>query len=212
MNILAIECSQPKASLCLFSRGAIVLQEEWEVTRNHDSFLFPALERALEGLNGEALDLILIGSGPGSYGGVRVAIAAASGIAMVRDCPSVAIPSWTQLAKADPCRPQLIISDAKRGGWTLRQLDGSIEVKSLEEMLQLQGEGLGFATPEAAATLEAHGLKAQAYELVPTAAGLIETWLSASPEEQEQLKSHPLSPIYVRPPHITKAKRKPWEC
>ncbi len=212
MNILAIECSAPKASLCLVNQGKVIVSEQWETLRNHDSYLFPALERALKALNGEQLDTILVGAGPGSYGGVRVAIAAASGIAMVRDCQTVAIDSWTQLAESVQGQQQLIISDAKRGGWTLRQIDGTIEVKSLDEMLQLQAEGASFSPTESAEALDAHGLVAKEYQLTPQALGLVESWLNMPFEKQEELKLQPLSPIYVRPPHITKAKRKPWEC
>ncbi|MFI3242775.1 MAG: tRNA (adenosine(37)-N6)-threonylcarbamoyltransferase complex dimerization subunit type 1 TsaB [Akkermansia sp.] len=208
MNILAIECSQAQASLCLMKQGEIQTPIKWETARNHDSYLFPGLESALNDLGEDSLDVILVGAGPGSYGGVRVAIAAASGISMVKGCKLAAIDSWAALARGS----KLIISDAKRGGWTLRQLNGSIEVKSLEEMLQLQSEGSPFSTIESQATLQAHGLKAQEYNLLPTAQDLIETWMSMSPEQQEECCQQPASPIYVRPPHITKAKRKPWEC
>ena len=47
--------------------------------------------------------------------------------------------------------------------------------------------------------------------LVPTATGLVDSWLLLTPEQQSALASKPAEPIYVRPPHITEAKRKPWE-
>ncbi len=208
MNILAIECSHPKASLCLMKQGGILPAIEWETPRNHDSYLFPGLEAMLNELGEEKIDVILVGAGPGSYGGVRVAIAAASGISMVQGCKLAAIDSWSALAQSD----KLIISDAKRGGWTLRQLNGAIEVHSLEEMLQLQESGKSFYTLEKPETLQAQGLEAQEYELVPSAQGLIDTWMKMSAEEQQHICEQAASPIYVRPPHITKAKRKPWEC
>lgn len=208
MNIIAIECSHPKASLCLMRDGVIARTIEWETARNHDSYLFPGLEAILEELQDDEIDVILVGAGPGSYGGVRVAIAAASGISMVKGGKLAAIDSWAALAGDS----KLIISDAKRGGWTLRQLNGAIEVHSLEEMLQLQESGKQFYTLETAETLESQGLHAEQYELVPAAQGLIETWSKMSAEEQQVICEQAASPIYVRPPHITKAKRKPWEC
>ncbi len=208
MNIIAIECSHPNASLALYQNGEMRSPIEWETPRNHDSFLFPGLETVLTELGEESIDVILVGAGPGSYGGVRVAIAAASGISMVKGCQLAAIDSWAALAGGS----KLIISDAKRGGWTLRQLNGAIEVHNLDEMLQLQESGQRFSTLEKQETLLAQGLQADEYELVPQATGLIETWLNLSAEQQQALCEQPASPIYVRPPHITKAKRKPWEC
>lgn len=208
MNIIAIECSHPHASLCLVKQGQICCSKQWETARNHDYFLFPALQEALAQLGEEHIDLILVGAGPGSYGGVRVAIAAASGISMVKGCRLAAIDSWAQLAGES----HYIISDAKRGGWTWRSLDGLIAVRSLEEMLQMQAKGTVFSTLESEECLAAHGLKAEAYELTPTAEGLVQTWKKLSAEQQDALCNQAASPIYVRPPHITKAKRKPWEC
>lgn len=208
MNIIAIECSHPKASLCLSKGGKIVHDATWETARNHDSYLFPALKAALALLGAKALDIILVGAGPGSYGGVRVAIAAASGISIVKGCRLAAIDSWAQLSNGQ----RLIISDAKRGGWTLRQLNGAIEVHSLEEMLQLQESGQTFSSLEKKELHETQGLFAEKYELVPSAKGLLSTWNHLSEEQQQSLCEQVASPIYVRPPHITKAKRKPWEC
>ncbi len=208
MNIIAIECSHPKASLCLAKNTEICQVKSWETSRNHDPYLFPGLQDILKELGDEPIDTILVGSGPGSYGGVRVAIAAASGIAMVKGCKLAAISSWTQLADDST----LIISDAKRGGWTLRQHDGNIEVLNQDEMLQLQESGQLFSTLEKQEILAAQGLSAANYELVPTAQGLISTWFSMSDTEKEEACKQAPSPIYVRPPHITKAKRKPWEC
>ena len=127
MNILAIECSQPSASLCLLLDGEIKFSTSWETARNHDSFLFPALESALSLLATEKLDIVLVGAGPGSYGGVRVALAAAVGIATVRKAQVVAIGSWDSLAVDGAA----IISDARRGGWTIRCL--SDHLKAIDE-------------------------------------------------------------------------------
>lgn len=207
MNILAIECSQPTASLCLSIDGEIKFSTDWETSRNHDSFLFPALESALSQLSAEKLDIVLVGSGPGSYGGVRVALAAAVGIATVRKSRVVAIGSWNALSTDGAA----IISDARRGGWTIRRPDGEISVLSTEELKQEIEQGLLVYTIEKKELLIDKGISANKFGLVPTATGLVNSWLQLTPEQQSELADKPAEPIYVRPPHITEAKRKPWE-
>lgn len=207
MNILAIETSTPHASLCLSINGRISVQESWQTERNHDAFLFPALAKAMDGLGEQPLDLILVGSGPGSYGGVRVALAAAVGIATVKKAQVVAICSWWGLAPEG----QAVISDAKRGGWTVLRPGGDICVLTLEQLQDEMRSGLSVVTTENEAVLQKVGLSAEQYQLTPAATGLLQTWQDLTDAQREALKAAPAEPIYVRPPHITEAKRKPWE-
>lgn len=206
MNLLAIETSVAKASLCLYAQGAVLYRAAWQAERNHDAHLFPALQEAMEALgNAEKLDYVLVGAGPGSYGGVRVALAAGVGIATVCQARLVAVESWAQLAGENAC----VVADARRGGWTVRFPDGSIDVLTPEA---LAGLPHALYSTEAAGALAALNLpQLQKEGLTPTAEGLVRTWLAMSSEEQEAAASRPAEPIYVRPPHITVSTRKPWE-
>lgn len=207
MNILAIETSLAQASLCLYTEGKLAYSAEWTAERNHDAHLFPALELALSALGQSSLDYILVGAGPGSYGGVRVALAAAIGISTVRGGKLVSLCSWQGLAPLD-CA---IISDARRGGWTVYRPGQEICVMPPAQLLQAVEDGLLVYTIESEECLQKAGLTAVRYNLLPTAGGLVDAWLKLPQEEREQLAQKPAEPIYVRPPHITEAKRKPWE-
>lgn len=207
MNILAIECSQPAASLCLAKGEDVLFSTGWVAERNHDSYLFPALQQALQELGDETLAMVLVGAGPGSYGGVRVALAAAVGISVVRHAQVVAIGSWSDLA-ADG---SVIVSDARRGGWTVRRPDGNIEVLSAEALKAEIAQGLVVKSIESEELLTKAGIDVQQSALVPTAEGLVRSWYRLTDCQQAELKALPAEPIYVRPPHITEAKRKPWE-
>jgi tRNA threonylcarbamoyladenosine biosynthesis protein TsaB len=207
MNILAIETSLAQASLCLYTEGKLAYSAEWTAERNHDAHLFPALELALSSLGQSSLDYILVGAGPGSYGGVRVALAAAIGISTVRGGKLVSLCSWQGLAPQD-CA---IISDARRGGWTVYRPGQEICVMPPAQLLQAVEDGLLVYTIESEECLQKAGLTAVRYNLLPTAGGLVDAWLKLPQEEREQLEQKPAEPIYVRPPHITEAKRKPWE-
>ncbi len=210
--ILALECSQPDASLCLAdAEGKVLYSALWHAERNHDAYLFPALQEAMEHLGEDtSLTHILVGAGPGSYGGVRVALAAAVGISTVTGARSVAIDSWADLA-ARAGTGACIISDARRGGWTLRRPDGHIDVLSTAELLATQAAGARLFSIEAEEELKARGITIEAGGQTPGAEGLVRTWFSLTAEQQHQLAARTPEPIYVRPPHITAAKRKPWE-
>lgn len=208
MNLLAIETSVSSATLCLYreDRG-LCSRAAWTAERNHDAWLFPALQQAMEELGEETLDAILIGAGPGSYGGVRVALAAGVGIAAVTKAKLISLCSWEQLAEGDAC----IISDARRGGWTVRHPDGSIEVLTPEELQALAAQGTPLLSVEPAGALAKLGITPAAEALVPTAEGLVQTWLRMTEEQRAAAAAKPAEPIYVRPPHITAAVHKPWE-
>lgn len=219
MNILAIETSTPHASVCLMQQAetpaATCHSHTWEAERNHDAHLFPALAQTLELLGTSSLDLILVGAGPGSYGGVRVALAAADGIALVRQTPVVALSSWSCFAI--PEEETWIVSDAKRGGWTFARFagndrPGNIDVLTLDELLaRLEQRPARVLSTETAEHLAAKNLPGIEGGSIPTAEQLIRAWMALPPAQRDKLAALPPAPIYVRPPHITEAKRKPWE-
>ncbi len=208
MNVLSLECSQPQASLALYGEEISFAPVSWKTQRNHDADLFPALRAALEALRGQKLNYILVGAGPGSYGGVRVALAAAEGISLAEGVPVVSICSWEPLSVATNCS---ILSDAKRGGWCLRRPGQDIQVVNTEDVLQRLRCGEDIRSVESRECLEKAGIYLKYVGLVPTAQELISYWLSLSDEQQQVLSQLPAQPLYVRPPHITTPNRKPWE-
>lgn len=217
MNILALETSSPHGSLALESKGALVYETSWETERNHDASLFPGLKQALDALEEEEhLDLIIVGAGPGSYGGVRVALAAAEGVALVHDARVVALNSWSSLApKTGEC---FFVSNARRNGWTFARfkngaLQGDWQVLSAEEtraMLIAHPEIPCFSVEDKSVT-DKQELPVAQSALIPSAKGLIEAWHILPSILCEQALAQPAAPIYVRPPHITQAKQRPWE-
>lgn len=217
MNILALETSSSHGSLALEIEGGLICETSWVTERNHDASLFPGLKQALDALSPDAhLDLIIVGAGPGSYGGVRVALAAAEGVALVHEARVVALPSWCSLApKTGEC---FFVSDARRNGWTFARfkngaLQGDWQVLSAEETrarLAAHPQIPCFSVEEKRVT-EKSGLPVVQSGLIPSAKGLIEAWRDLPSSICEQLLAQPAVPIYVRPPHITQAKQRPWE-
>src|SRR5947209_2188686 len=79
MITLALETSTATGSVALLENGRALFSERFGASRGHGSELFVSLERARSLVS--RCDQIVVGLGPGSYAGVRIAIAAAIGLA-----------------------------------------------------------------------------------------------------------------------------------
>jgi tRNA threonylcarbamoyl adenosine modification protein YeaZ len=78
--ILAFDTSSAACTAALFDgSGACVARRDELIGRGHSERLVPMIDEMLEG---RTADRILVGVGPGSFTGIRVAIAAAHGLAI----------------------------------------------------------------------------------------------------------------------------------
>ena len=73
MTILALETSTSQASLAVWRDGEVVREWSFCSERSHNSLLFAPLREAWAVAEP---DLMVVGTGPGSYAGVRVALVA----------------------------------------------------------------------------------------------------------------------------------------
>lgn len=146
--------------------GALLYRVEWEAERNHSSAIFQAVRQVLDSLEGRRLAEIVVGSGPGSYGGIRVALAVADGLSLVHGSRVAAFSSWNGLGIHAPLA--CVMSDARRGGWawarvTAGVLEGAPEVLPGEQAAARVRECLETGVPvystEAAGTLAARGME-----------------------------------------------------
>lgn len=83
MALLALDTSTDWASVALYDGRAVLAEETWRAQRRHGDELFPVIERLLAAARvplGD-VDRVAVATGPGSFTGLRVAIAAAQGIA-----------------------------------------------------------------------------------------------------------------------------------
>lgn len=83
MTLLAIDTTTAWGSLALFDEGGVLAEETWRLQRGHDAAVFAAADRlfALTGRSAATIDVVAVAIGPGSFTGVRIAIATAQGIA-----------------------------------------------------------------------------------------------------------------------------------
>lgn len=207
---LIIETSTPEGSIALVSGGGFCEQRTFGSDRRHNSALFGPLRELMNGV--EALDLVLVGSGPGSYSGTRVGIAAAQGVAIALDCPSVVIPSVLGIEPVSAGRPCLVVGDARRGThWSARIESGIMEEPRLEPyadwkdtLREVHGEGLEMVSFEDSSGW-ALDPEIRVNVVVPKASWLWMAWCAAAESTRANWRRQAPQPIYLKPPHITKA-------
>ncbi len=215
MNILALDTSMGACSVAvLLAKGAsprIVSREE-PMTRGHAEALMPMIAEVMDeaGLGFAALDLIAATVGPGSFTGVRIAIAAARGFALVTGAKVWGTDSLTVMANVardlGASGPFAIAVDARRGMLYLglydsdgARLEGPLlttpedAVATLPESLSVV-VGSGAAALAEAAASQGRALKAEFPDLQPNAAALAALAFAAN----ETVLT--LCPLYLRPP------------
>lgn len=209
---LIIECSTPRATIALVD-GDDVTQREFTSDRNHNAMLFEPLQELLDGR--KDIERVLVGSGPGSYSGTRVGIAAAQGVGIALACPVIGVPSILAVPAADEGAACLAIGDARRGSyWTssidqhkLTQDPQICDLSGLIDSLS-NSTGLTVFAFEAAQQFPVGDQQARIELQIPDATRLWQAWLKSSPEQQSAWQSQVAQPIYLKPPHITPGKRK----
>lgn len=216
---LILETSTPDASLCLVGHGGVATTRDFRSDRHHNALLFGPLAELLAGGRAEDIGLVLVGSGPGSYSGTRVGIAAAQGVALAAGCPVVALPSLLGLPAAADGRECLMIGDARRGAfWTALCRGGNLAeppaTTDAEEFARqvLTAADCGFPVitmeePERFPLPDA--VRAVVSRQAPSAERLWQAWQHAPAGAHTAWATLPPQPIYLKPPHIT-APRRPW--
>jgi tRNA threonylcarbamoyladenosine biosynthesis protein TsaB len=115
---VAIETATPLGTVAVGRGDELLAEVELGVQSRHAEAVLPALEAALAraGLDRDEIAEVVVGAGPGSFTGVRVAAATAKGLVAVLDRPLVAYPSLLALAAPVPADgPVCALFDARRG-------------------------------------------------------------------------------------------------
>ena len=121
MRVLAIDTALDACSAAVLDTGqpANSAHESLPMLRGHAEALLPLIARVMErsGLDFAALDRIAVTTGPGSFTGLRVGIAAARGIALAASKPAVGLTTLAAFAApliaADDSLPVVVAIDAR---------------------------------------------------------------------------------------------------
>lgn len=214
MRVLAIDTALAACSAAVLDTeyGGIVASEGLPMQRGHAEALLPLLQRVMQqaGFGFADIDRIAVTTGPGSFTGLRVGIAAARGIALAAKKPAVGLSTLSAYAAphiaSDERFPVVAAIDARHNHVYLQVFaaGGSLIVAPrlapLREAVKAAAETSSFIAGSAA-QLVAAGLTAD--DPVPVAVDASTApdiaWVARMgavvPEEQA-----PLKPQYLRAP------------
>jgi tRNA threonylcarbamoyl adenosine modification protein YeaZ len=197
MLTLVLETSTPRGGVALFRDGDLTFRETFTADRSHSSDLFAVVERALA--PDARPDRIVVGLGPGSYAGVRIAIAAAIGLSVATGAELMGIPSVVALEEGK----YAALGDARRGGYyVILVSDGEMEGRPLLLSRQEVEERLAGADTPA---FSSEDLKLPGVQLrFPQVERLGRLAVAGRGIHARGV----LEPIYLREPHITLPKGK----
>ena len=123
MRVLAIDTALEACSAAVFDSalGVIVAHEQLAMARGHAEALMPLIARVMERgkLAFADLDRVAVTTGPGSFTGLRVGVAAARGLALAAGKPAIGLTTLAAYAApliaADDTLPVVAAIDARHG-------------------------------------------------------------------------------------------------
>jgi tRNA threonylcarbamoyladenosine biosynthesis protein TsaB len=199
MKTLALEMSTARGSIALREGATALFDCEFAADRRHSGEFFENVQLCLQRCGPPGR--IVVGIGPGSYAGVRIAIATALGLRSSTGARLGGIPSICALdvEESDYC----VLGDARRQSFFFARIEsGSLmEGPILESEAELQTRLKQLTGP--IFTSESTPQFPQVKLAYPSAGRLAEI-ASCTAGEIGDVES--LEPIYLREPHITVPK------
>ncbi len=147
--LLALDTSTRSVGMALYNGAQIIHEAIWFSHDHHTVELAPAIDDALKKADFTIKDLgaIALAIGPGSFTGLRISLALAKGLAVVRRIPLIGVPSLDILAGGQNPTDLLLLAALRAGrarfatGWY--QFDGSrwsstqeIKVLTLQDLVE----------------------------------------------------------------------------
>jgi tRNA threonylcarbamoyl adenosine modification protein YeaZ len=182
--------------------GEVLFEEAFVSERSHNSMLYAPLEMAL-GAAGADLGLIVVGTGPGSYTGVRISIAAAQGVGLSRRVP---VMGWPSIAALHDGPSYAVAGDARRGRCYVARVRERHHLEPLE-LIESGATGdwvrrSGMPVFSSDAKPPAPGVELR----LPCAIRLAQIASHLGEETVWTLMERPLEPLYVQEAFITQPK------
>jgi tRNA threonylcarbamoyladenosine biosynthesis protein TsaB len=199
MKTLAFELSSGRGSIALLQSGEVLFERSFPNDRKHSGAFFENVELCLQQLG--TPEEIVVGLGPGSYAGVRIAIATALGLRTAVNARLVGIASISALDVED--RDYCVIGDARRQSFYLAQVSNGTLVDGPTLMTAPELEATITATTMPVYSSEKLAQFPRGKLAYPAARRLAEL---ARVQSNDIDGKRPLEPIYLREPHITTPK------
>ena len=194
--ILAFDTSTPACTAALFAAdGSLFAARDEVIGRGHAERLVPLIA---EMLAGHLPSQVLVGVGPGSFTGIRIAIAAAQGLGIGWDVPVCGMSSLALLAAGAPGDGPVAAAMAGGHGELFVQQFRRVPLRPSGEMLNLPAAAAAevidapLVVGTGAEALVAARGSGDALDLLPTASRALDL--------PHKLRSLDPKPLYARAP------------
>jgi tRNA threonylcarbamoyladenosine biosynthesis protein TsaB len=219
MRLAAIDTSSPLGSIALFEDGTLVAEASHRVSNAHGESLLPMVAALFEeaGWTPAQVERWAVGIGPGSFTGVRIAVATAKGIALATGARLVGVTSLDAIASGIEADAVASVLSAGKGEVFVQLRRGGRLVLSpahvrLADVGRVLATAAGDAPVVVVAGEDAAGLDLSALgerltrvalppNDLPRASAVGRLALTREPDDADALE-----PLYVRPPDITMPK------
>lgn len=204
MRVLALDAALARCSAAVVIDAQIRASRQQDATRGHAALLPVMADQVLgeASLRATELDLLAVTVGPGSFTGIRAALALAHGIALAADVPVVGVTVGEVLGDALPHlggRELWSAIDSRRGHIFLER-PGGITSVALDALPAAEGK---VAIAGSAAPVVAARLAARDVDVMLTDARLpLARHVAVVAEQRFAGRRPPLAaqPLYVDPP------------
>jgi len=201
MKILALDLSTVRGSLAWREGDEVAAASEWPNDRKNSGAFFEHL--TLVSRKFGSPDKIIVGLGPGSYAGTRIAISAAIGLQVASNAQLVGFPSICAIECDAP--EYCVIGDARRQTFFFGRVrdNALVEGPSLMAEAELREKMAKLDRDMSIFSSESLPQFERAQVRYPSARLLAQVVTV----QHRNFREPPLEPLYLREPHITIPKR-----
>jgi tRNA threonylcarbamoyladenosine biosynthesis protein TsaB len=195
MKLLGFDLSTRRGTIALVNGGEILCARDWPNDRRNSAPFFAALDEIIREYG--APEAIVVGLGPGSYTGTRIAISAAIGLQATTGAVLTGLSSLSGISEENE---YIVIGDAKRASFFFATISGGLLVTEPDLFSQngMNERILSITTIPIYTSDELRHFTA--VQLRFPSARLLCLRAQRFPQN---LARAPLAPIYLREPHIT---------
>ena len=218
MRIAAIDTSTELGSVALFEDEVCLVEDAARVSNSHGESLLPLICKVFERASWNACDVARwgIGIGPGSFTGVRVAVATAKGITIATGAELVGVTSLDAITEGVHAEVVVSIVSAGKSEVFMQALRGEqVLIAPTHLPLAEVAARVASAAPGAKVAIAGEAAKAIDWSVLavapvfscepphdlPRASAIARIAMRRAPDDTDALE-----PLYVRPPSITVAQ------